>query len=289
MKIILIHGMNQQQFNATELKQYWLDILNQGIKSSKQGDQFKLDDLNMAFYADLLETYKLHNVLKSTRLLPQTWQFLNFNRPQTVLHDNPLHSTVCNPDFTQPTFNFSSHLSHYAYSLEDHILKDFTQLINHFPKLHGQLIHKFLIETYMYLANTDFNQKVHQRLYNCFDSQQQNLIIAHSLGTVIAYNFLRLNPQFKIHTLITLGSPLAFRVIQEKIIPPIQRPSNILGQWYNFYSAEDFLTAFPLQKAPFLFKPSIINQMIHTFDQRPHHIAGYLQHPDVIQCILNNR
>lgn len=31
MKIIFIHGMNQQNYNAESLKQHWVDILQQGI------------------------------------------------------------------------------------------------------------------------------------------------------------------------------------------------------------------------------------------------------------------
>ena len=35
MKIIFIHGMNQQNYNAESLKQHWVDILQQGIDELK--------------------------------------------------------------------------------------------------------------------------------------------------------------------------------------------------------------------------------------------------------------
>lgn len=138
----------------------------------------------------------------------------------------------------------------------------------------------------MYLANQQFIKEVHQRILGCFDQTQHHIILAHSLGSVIAYNFLQDHPEFKVVRLITLGSPLAFRVIQEKIFHPISRPNALYGDWYNFYSPEDFLTAFPLNLPPFQFQPAIINQAINTLIDHPHDISGYLQHPKVRQCLI---
>ena len=36
MKIIFIHGMNQQNYNADTLKQFWLDIFKLGISELQQ-------------------------------------------------------------------------------------------------------------------------------------------------------------------------------------------------------------------------------------------------------------
>ena len=117
-------------------------------------------------------------------------------------------------------------------------------------------------------------------------SDKDHIIVAHSLGTVIAYNLLHQFTNFKIQRFITLGSPLAFKVIQEKLALPIARPPQLRGDWFNFYSPDDFLTAFPLSEAPFNFKLPIINQAITTSFYNPHSIIGYLQHPAVINSII---
>ena len=110
--------------------------------------------------------------------------------------------------------------------------------------------------------------------------------MAHSLGSVIAYNYLIQHPELNIKRFITLGSPLAFRVIQAHLPQPIVRPVAISGDWINFYSSDDFLTAFPLSEPPFQLQPAIINQEIHTSIYHPHDIDGYIQHPDVIKALL---
>lgn len=290
MKIICIHGMNQQEYSAASLKQHWLDILRQGINNAHLNDSLDALDIDMPFYGDLLKVHQLSNVLELNSMLPQSWLHLhspiNFNAAHQA-HQPPTKPIPCLSSYQpQQQCSISKRLASYAYLLQDHVFKDLIMLINRFPHLHGQFIHKFLIETYMYLANPQFIEEVHQRVLSYFDPDQQHIVVAHSLGSVIAYNLLRQQSQLKIHRLITLGSPLAFRVIQEKITHPIARPNAISGDWYNFYSLEDFLSSFPLSQPPFEFQPAIINQAIHTFNRHPHEIAGYLQHPAVIQSML---
>ena len=110
--------------------------------------------------------------------------------------------------------------------------------------------------------------------------------MAHSLGSVIAYNYLIQHPELNIRRFITLGSPLAFRVIQAHLPQPIVRPAALSGDWINFYCSDDFLTTFPLSEPHFQLQPAIINQEIHTSIYHPHDIDGYIQHPDVIKALL---
>ena len=131
---------------------------------------------------------------------------------------------------------------------KDIALRDFVILLNYFPRLHASLLQKFLQETYLYLANPEFMQEVHLRIRHQLYSSKPQIVVAHSLGTVIAYNYLIEYPELNIKRFITLGSPLAFRVIQAHLQQPIIRPAAISGDWINFYSPDDFLTAFPLTK-----------------------------------------
>ena len=103
---------------------------------------------------------------------------------------------------------------------------------------------------------------------------------------MIAYNLLHKIRDFRIQTLITLGSPLAYKVIQDKLPIPISLPKQLKGDWINFYSPDDYLTAFPLSNPPFDFHPAIINVPVNTPISTPHKIAGYLEHPKVIQSIV---
>lgn len=54
------------------------------------------------------------------------------------------------------------------------------------------------------------------------------VIIAHSLGTLIMYAGLCNHPNWRVHTFVTLGSPLALPMIFENLEPP---PEEGRGKW----------------------------------------------------------
>jgi hypothetical protein len=293
MKIIFIHGMNQQNYNADNLKQHWLDIFQQGLNELKLPFSTIDFDVSLPFYGDLITKHQLSNRFDLDAFLPKSWVNFHFHKHTTTTPPLP---TVLGTAQTIPILPYfmpehelklSKRLYLTSQLLKDKALKEFSLILNNFPKLHESLIHKFLIETYLYLANPEFMDEVHQRILASLEPDQTHIIVAHSLGTVIGYNLLQqLQTNYKIKRFITLGSPLAFKVIQSKLTPPIKRPICLSGDWHNFYSPDDFLTAFPLINAPFDFQPAILNTAISTFIHSPHQIAGYLQHPAVIKNIL---
>lgn len=292
MKIIFIHGMNQQNYNADNLKQHWLDIFQQGINELKLAISVSDLDISLPFYGDLITKHQLSNRFDLDTFLPKSWVNLHFHKHSASTAPtapNTMQSIPVLPYFMpEYELKLSKRLYLVSQLFKDKALKEFSVILNNFPKLHETLIHKFLIETYLYLANPQFMDEVHQRILASLEADQAHLIVAHSLGTVIAYNLLQqLSPRYKIQRFITLGSPLAFKVIQSRLTPPIQSPACLNGDWHNFYSPDDFLTAFPLVNAPFDFQPAILNTSISTFIHSPHQIAGYLQHPAVIKNIVD--
>ena len=54
------------------------------------------------------------------------------------------------------------------------------------------------------------------------------VIVAHSLGTLFSYMALCNHPHWRVHTFVTLGSPLASPAIFERLEPP---PIDGKGQW----------------------------------------------------------
>ena len=290
MKIIFIHGMNQQHYTEQSLKQYWFRLFKAGLAHSQQKIDFNLLQIKLPFYGDLLTKHHLYNSLNLNHFLPQT--LANIYLPVHLRHNISILKEQQPFISALPTFNphqstsFTQRLSLISALTKDHLFKELSLFLNHYPKLHQSFIRNFLIETYLYLSNPEFMHEVHHRIMQHLHPHEDHILVAHSLGTVIAYNLLHQFNHFKIHRFITLGSPLAFKIIQEKLTFPISRPTQLKGDWLNFYSPDDFLTAFPLCESPFNFDPPIINQSITTSIYNPHSIAGYLQHPLVIQSII---
>ena len=80
--------------------------------------------------------------------------------------------------------------------------------------------------------------------------RRPRVLIAHSLGSVVAYETLWANPDLEIELLITLGSPLGMRnVVFERLLPtPVdgcgRRPPNA-GRWVNIADKDDIVAIPP--------------------------------------------
>ena len=296
MKIVFIHGMNQQRFDVIKMRTLWLELFQSGLDLNHLNIDVKDLDIDVPFYGDLLSKHHVNNLLDLGTFLPKSLQGLklpfHFKKKQDLLADVSPHDIKMTDSYSQssnPKINLN-HISKivgdYTTFAKNHTLKELMVFLNHYPKIHENLVHKYLIETYLYLADPEFMHEVHHRILENLHPNQQHIIVGHSLGSVIAYNLMHKVKNLRIHRFITLGSPLAFKVIQSRLHQPISRPQHLDGDWINFYSPDDFLTAFPLCNEPFLFDPPIQNIPIHTQISNPHKINGYITHSQVIQSIV---
>ena len=194
MKVIFIHGMNQQHHSAASIRQRWLHILQKGIRKHRHDARFSYlrRHIHIPFYGDLLSHYNVRNILNAGTLMPQQWPSFRFRQPvhpqlpapvprpgwrKPVISDLPQLHLNDPMDFKQK-FKFITTLS------KNVALRDFVLLLNYFPSLHRSLLQKFLIETYLYLDNPAFMKEVHERIARQLNGRKPCIVIAHSLGSV---------------------------------------------------------------------------------------------------------
>jgi hypothetical protein len=130
------------------------------------------------------------------------------------------------------------------------------------------------------------------------------LLIGHSMGSIIAYDALTYSvPDVKIHTLVTMGSPLGLPPIMIKILAEQQKkpkkhitsrtPENITTAWYNFSdlrdrvatddSLSDDYTANSRHIRPV--DAPVYNNYEYKGNSNPHNIYGYLRTPELAHVI----
>ena len=92
MKIIFIHGMNQQNYTAHRLKEHWLKVFKLGLKQLHCRVNLRDLHIHMPFYGDLMTKYQLSNQLDLNTLLPKTFNFhypsiyiINHQHPRNIL------------------------------------------------------------------------------------------------------------------------------------------------------------------------------------------------------------
>ncbi len=132
------------------------------------------------------------------------------------------------------------------------------------------------------------------------------LLIAHSMGSIIAYDVLTQSvPDIRIHTLVTMGSPLGLPVVLKKILAEqrkktqknliVQTPENIEETWYNFADSQDKVaTKYNLsddykENSRHVRAIDILvhNDYAHEGKRNPHSVYGYLRTPEMARVIYN--
>jgi len=130
------------------------------------------------------------------------------------------------------------------------------------------------------------------------------LLIAHSMGSIIAYDVLTLSvPDIKIDTFVTIGSPLGLPVVMGKIaqeqkahgkrVRHVRTPENIVRNWYNFSDLKDKITfnynlGDDYGKNSHHIQPvdrEVYNDYEYNGKKNPHKSYGYLRTPELAEVI----
>lgn len=137
------------------------------------------------------------------------------------------------------------------------------------------LLISFVKQVNRYLSDTRFRELVHAEVATAM-AQSPRLIIGHSLGSVIAYNWLKENDPGHPVALITLGSPLGFEAIRRRVGCQNGRscwPGRV-NSWTNIAAGHDAV-AMVKELAP-LYSPDICDQPCDNPRKSAHTALSYL-------------
>lgn len=151
----------------------------------------------------------------------------------------------------------------------------------------GSLLLRIIRQGYTYLSSPGAAKAVDSIVRPLLQRSPQ-VLITHSLGTVIAFKLLRemeaKGTEVQIPLLITMGSPLGLDAFKAKLGAPRRKPA-FVEKWINFYDPSDFVAlGKPLNKDNFA--SNIDND--GTVDNKTlnaHGIVGYLPHKGVIDTL----
>ncbi len=139
---------------------------------------------------------------------------------------------------------------------------------------------------------------------------QEIMLIAHSMGTIIAYDVLRdigrAKPEFTVAEFVTIGSPLGLPHVKAKIIEErdydgsdaerVRTPSVVARKWVNYADKRDPValdTHFaddygPNRSGVQVEDDLVLNGYVSPSGEPNYHKSyGYLRAPEVSEHILN--
>ncbi len=240
--IIAIHGLGNKPSKQL-LEHWWKLAMTEGLRA--KGKKTILPKFEMVYWADLL-----------------------YDKPQSESEPDMDSPYFLNEKYEMSSFN-EKHENH---NIREKIIDFLNRQMNriflnedlslNYSFITDSIIRKYFKDLEIYYnghsedENADNDNKrdlIRQRLLVVLEKHKHDtiMLVSHSMGSIIAFDVLTfLAPHIKIHTFITIGSPLGLPVVVTKIALEqrttmndnshhMQTPPGITTNWYNFSDIQD--------------------------------------------------
>ncbi|MYV41899.1 hypothetical protein GT030_24285 [Streptomyces sp. SID1328] len=223
-RVVAVHGIGKQRLGEHTLRQQWLPALNDGLAWADHAVRLTESDVTVAFYGDLFRPdgeflaagdppYTAADVAAGFEedLLLAWWQAAADSDPGVVPPD--ADTLVVTPGVVQAALRALSGSRFFAGLALRAMVFDLKQ-VHH------------------YLTDVDVRAKALARVVDQIGEDTQ-VVVAHSLGSVIAYEALCARPGHGVRALVTIGSPLGIpHLIVHRLQPaPLALGGSLRGVW----------------------------------------------------------
>ena len=283
MKLILIHGRDQQGKDPQELRKTWIDTWEKGLTKSN----LTIPDIPMLFpfYGDVLDSLVTTPGMETTiagviaRGAASTFEAQFF---ETFLLEIAENASITEAEIDQ---NYSTPYKEKG-PLNWEWVQAILQTLDQRTGFGEFSIKKFTYDVFVYLTMPGVKREINEFVTSAFDNEP-TVVVGHSLGSVVGYNVLSKHPG-NVKKYITVGSPLGLRAIKSKLDTPICMPPCVKAGWYNAYDERDVVALNPLNKKYFDITPAIENKNdVKNHTKNRHGIEGYLDDKEVAKAIYD--
>lgn len=293
-QLVFIHGRAQEHKDASALKAEWLDALGEGLAKSGLSLPIAESDVRFPFYGntlyDLVQGRSASGaaevIVRGTESDAAEEQFV-----RAVLENVRKKAGVTEEQLLDVTNAEVIEKGPANWEWVQGVLRAIDRYV---PYGSGSAIALATRDVFQYLKNTGIRTMIDEGVAQAVDPTRETVVVAHSLGTVVAYNLLtqRGGPQgWTVPLFITLGCPLGVEEIRKTVRPltGTHRCPPCAGGWFNAMDDRDVVALYPLTPDAFPLDPSapaIQNKTdVRNRTQNRHGISGYLDDAEVARRI----
>ncbi|MFI6014018.1 hypothetical protein ACIBAG_35315 [Streptomyces sp. NPDC051243] len=210
-RIVGVHGVGKQRLGANTLLKDWEPALADGLDRADGALRLAPGDLHMAFYGDLFRPpghtlavgdpmYGPDDIDEGfeTELLLEWWAECARTDP-AVPPPGATDTLVRSPRAVQTALRLLQHSRFFADVSLRALVFDLKQVRR-------------------YLTDDGLRAAVRARVEEAIGPDTR-VVVAHSLGSVVAYEALCARPGHQVRALVTLGSPLGMRMVFDRLRP----------------------------------------------------------------------
>jgi hypothetical protein len=288
-RLILIHGRAQERKDAAALKAEWVAAWRRGLEAA--GLELPLADTAIRFPYFGQTLFDLVGgaeraadvVVKGTGAGAAEREFL-----QDVVSEILTEHDITAEQLEQVDEERSDFVEKGVQDLR--LVRRGLRAIDRFiPGASGATIALVTRDVHLYLNNVRIRAAIDEGVRQAFVAGEEAVVVAHSLGSVVAYHLLRQEAAargWRVPLLVTVGSPLGLRAIRRALAPLRHPGADAVGGWFNALDERDVVALHALTPRLFPVEPAIENhrQVRNTTPNR-HGIGGYLDDPVVARRI----
>jgi hypothetical protein len=282
-RIMFVHGRGQEGQDPKKLQEAWMEALTRG--AAKQGRRVPTVGVALPFYGDQLGAFAKASEIPLTSeahargevndpFLQFQAEFAEAIRQKAGVTDAQVDAEYGNNPEERGPLNWK---------WVQAILR---ALDKHGGGMNQQALELFTRDVYLYCTLPGVRDAINRTVASSL-TEEPTLVVAHSLGTVVAYSVLGTDSRkLNVPLLITLGCPLGVRAVRDKF-RPLSSPEPV-DKWYNAYDPRDVVALYPLDSNNFPVDPAIENYGgVKNHTDNRHGIDGYLDDKSVAEHILD--
>ena len=283
MRLVFVHGRDQQGKDPRRLQKTWETALYRGLRSIGKNLP---DDVEIAFpyYGDALD--KLVKQVDAPLTTVVLTRGAGADDPQfafraAMLFEIARRAGIRDKDIAAFYRGVSREM---GLQNADWVLA-ISRALDRTP-LRAKVIDRLTRDVYVYLTYGGVQGQIDEIVAKEI-CQGPCVVVAHSLGTVVAYRVLKDAPSKpKVRLFETVGSPLALKAIKQKLGYPAMPVC--AQRWFNGRDPKDIVALYPLDAKNFHTTPAIVNRSnVKNHTDNHHGIDGYLDDQVVAQEIFN--
>lgn len=286
MNVLMIHGIGQEASTRDELLKKWTESLHTAQPGLLDGAS-----VEMAYYGTTLADWTNGKAKNAVGMGAESTAVDVGDADELKFLSAVMEEFASDHDIGEAEIEAAIEAAgNDAVPMDNFIarrLVGLLRVVEEISPAKGSLLLRGIRQGHTYLSSPGAAKAV-DGIVRPFLQRSPQVLITHSLGTVIAFKLLRemaaKGTEVQIPLLITMGSPLGLDAFKAKLGAPRRKPA-FVEQWINFYDPSDFVAlGKPLNEENFASNidndGSVDNK---TFNA--HGIVGYLPHKGVIDAL----
>jgi hypothetical protein len=286
MRLVLIHGINNENNSATDIEDIWMKALRDAWKRDGLAGPHNLQ-VTTAYYAD--ELARLSNASRGA--IPAGTVTPPHEVEMALLQEYANAAGVGREQIAIAAQEEGVDLSIVEAGAphKGWIIALARALENTLPTRGRYLAGKFIKQASVYIERRGVQSIIKKIVRSqIFGDSSPLVIVAHSLGTVVCYELLleATTRVAEVPLFCTLGSPMGVRIVCEYLGARSEFPRPPIGKWINGLHREDFVAlGRMLGKANIGFEGIENDNTIASNEEDKHDIRAYLSAPSISSAI----